>query len=205
MAGSGFDVGFQAHSLIGDTLEITEPQKQKEIKVSLLVNQFTTQERIDIINSTISTEKSFVIDDSYMHKGPTGMSSTYYLGWNEALKSLKMPNIPSLSFELTLSDNNDITIELTNLPHKDGYSGFTTNNNKSNITIYQVSQLSKSGLETIIRHEMGHALGLGHTTAPEDLMYPEIPTDFPYISPCDLDGIKELYKNQTHTNINCSK
>ena len=64
---------------------------------------------------------------------------------------------------------------------------------KSYITIYDTSNLDEEELSTITRHEFGHALGLGHSTAPEDLMAPTIDMTTPYISPCNVAGIVDLY------------
>ena len=58
-------------------------------------------------------------------------------------------------------------------------------------------------LETIVRHELGHALGLAHSTAPEDLMYPTIETNFPYISECDVDAIERLYDGANTSEVIC--
>lgn len=63
---------------------------------------------------------------------------------------------------------------------------------KSEITIY-VDKLSKAQFETILRHEFGHALGLAHSTALEDLMHLTIETNYPYISQCDIDAMVSLY------------
>ena len=52
-------------------------------------------------------------------------------------------------------------------------------------------------------HEFGHALGLAHSTAPEDLMYPTIETNFPYISECDIDAMKALYDGGNTSEVIC--
>ena len=50
---------------------------------------------------------------------------------------------------------------------------------------------------------MGHALGLAHSTAPEDLMAPTITTEFPYISECDVDAIVKLYDDGKSSQVVC--
>ena len=50
---------------------------------------------------------------------------------------------------------------------------------------------------------MGHAIGLAHSTAPEDLMHPEIKTNFPYISECDIDALQSLYDGAKTSQVVC--
>jgi len=109
------------------------------------------------------------------------------------------------------SGEGDITIELTNQMNADGFSGWTNSiadasqNQilKSRITIFSVNNLSTAALETVVRHELGHALGLAHSTAPEDLMYPTIETNFPYISDCDIDAMEKLYDGGNTSEVIC--
>ena len=74
---------------------------------------------------------------------------------------------------------------------------------KSTITIYNVEELSTSQITTIIRHEFGHAIGLAHTTATEELMAPTITTDYPYISPCTIHAIEKLYDGNQKSEVVC--
>ena len=76
---------------------------------------------------------------------------------------------------------------------------------KSTITIYEIDNLSDDLLSAILRHEIGHALGLAHSTAPEDLMAPTIQTDYPYISQCDIDAIISLYNGNQKSQVICEK
>ena len=54
-----------------------------------------------------------------------------------------------------------------------------------------------------MRHEFGHALGLAHSTAPEDLMFPTITTSIPFISECDVDAITSLYNGNRQSEVMC--
>jgi predicted Zn-dependent protease len=64
--------------------------------------------------------------------------------------------------------------------------------------------LTDEELSTIVRHEFGHALGLGHSTAPEDLMAPNIDMTVPYISECNIDAIVNLYNGVQGSTV-CEK
>ena len=76
---------------------------------------------------------------------------------------------------------------------------------KSSITIFNADNLSDSQLSTISRHEFGHAIGLAHSSAPEDLMYPTIETDFPFISDCNISAIIYLYDGNVDEEVICEK
>ena len=172
----------------------------------------------DIVREVILSEESIEIDDSLLHKGPKGTTSTYYVGWTGALgEAAKNPTEFYIPHKFNLIESQkgegEITINLTNMRSGDGYSGYTqsiaddSQNQilKSNITIYEVDKLSKAQFETILRHELGHAFGLAHSTAPEDLMHPTIETDYPYISPCDIDAITLLYDGGKKSDVVCEK
>jgi len=138
------------------------------------------------------------------------------MGWERVLtevsKSHTKFNVPH-QFQIISSSRGegDITIALTNLKDPDGFSGYTKGIVeghqllKATITIYDVDSLSKNKLGAIARHEFGHALGLAHSTATEDLMAPVIQTQYPYISECDLDAIVALYNDDQNTQVVCEK
>ena len=60
-------------------------------------------------------------------------------------------------------------------------------------------------LQTVVRHEFGHSLGLIHSTAPEDLMAPVVTTAYPFISECDVDAITSLYNGNELSQVICEK
>ena len=182
-----------------------------------IINGDKYPEQAEIIRNSILSTESIEIDDNLQHKGPKGTYSTYFMGWNGALdyastikdtKSFIPTNLHVIESKL---GQGDITIELSNLRNGDGYSGYTksitdANNNqilKSHIVIYEIENLSSSQLEAIIMHEMGHGLGLAHSSDPEDLMAPVITTNYPYISECDIDAIVLLYDGGETSQVIC--
>ena len=112
-------------------------------------------------------------------------------------------------FVLTNSqkNNGDIVVILSNIKDRSGNTGYTKTILegeeivKAFITIYDIDSLSDVQLGTIMRHEFGHALGLGHSTAPEDLMAPTIDMTYPYISDCNIGAISDLYAGNSDGEI----
>ena len=173
------------------------------------------QSMIDAMKDAILSTKTVAIDDSLTGKGQKGTSSTYYVGWEGAIENAySEPTkryIPQ-KFDVNGDPNGvgDIEIILTNDVNPDGYSGYTksiVDGNeilKSKITIFKANKLDPDRLASIIRHEFGHAMGLGHSTATEDLMSPMLP-DYPYISGCDVDTLKGLYDGDKNSKVVCQK
>ena len=172
--------------------------------------------KLDLIKEVVYSQKAMKIDDSLLGLGPQGSTSIYYMGWEGALlKASSKPTefyIPD-KFDVISSSTGegDITVRLTDQRSGDGYSGYTrsiadpANHQilKSEIMIYQVDKLSNSQFEAVFRHEFGHALGLAHSTDPHDLMHATIQTEYPYISPCDIDAIRSLYNGSERSQVAC--
>lgn len=174
--------------------------------------------KLDLIKEVVLSQEDIEIDDSLLHKGPKGTTSTYYTGWTGALsKAAEDPTEFYLPNKLEVIESpkgeGDITIRLTDERSGDGYSGFTKSIAdesqhqilKSEITIYEVNKLSDEQFKTILRHEFGHAVGLAHSSDPEDLMHATIQTEYPYISECDIDAVKALYDGKKTSQVVCEK
>ena len=203
---SEFKTRHLIENLRGDTVDTWKSWRLvgTTMNVNIVNARGLADEKIDIIEEAISSKKILQIDDSITHKGPKGMQSTYFAGWKGALENANseetLYNLPT-DFNVIRSygGEGDVIITLSNLRDSDGFTGYTksiVDGNeilKSFITIYDVSNLSDEELQTIVRHEFGHALGLGHSTAPEDLMAPTIDMTVPYISECNIDAIVDLY------------
>lgn len=210
---------FVIQNLRGDTIDTWISWKIAEgdlFHVHVVDSQYATPERLDAILEVIMSNEEIELDDSLLHKGPKGTTSTYYVGWNGALNSIDDNGftIPkNLHFHVTDKGEGHILVELTNLSNVDGYAGYTKSIVdeeqhqilKSTITIYNIDSLGIEQLKTIFRHELGHGFGLAHSTAPEDLMAPTITTNYPYISQCDLDAIALLYDGGQTSQVVCEK
>jgi matrixin len=172
--------------------------------------------KLDLIKDVLLSEKAIEVDDSLLHTGPQGTTSTYYVGWSGALaQATKGPTqfyIPSkLEVIESPTGAGDITIKLTSEESGDGYSGLTKSIAdpsqhqilKSQITIYKADKLSDEQFKTILRHEFGHALGLAHSSSPGDLMHATIQTEYPYISQCDINAVSSLYNGNEKSQVSC--
>ena len=204
-------------NLRGDTTETWVSWNltpNKSLTFTILGESLVSPEKINEIKDVILSEKSLQIDNSLLHKGRKGTSSTYYVGWTGAMKQASQnptKMVVPQKFEYVSPDKGvaDITIKLVSQRDGNGNSGYTQSTVdknqilKSTITIYNVEELSTSQITTIIRHEFGHAIGLAHTTATEELMAPTITTDYPYISPCTIHAIEKLYDGNQKSEVVC--
>lgn len=166
------------------------------------------ENKIQMIHETILSTDSIQINDLLLHKGPAGQFSNFYKGWLGAMNTAssvdtKYPIPTNFHVHKSSSNDGDITITLTKSKSMEGYSGYTKSlldgNQiiKSYITIYQADILTESKITTIVRHELGHAIGLIHSTDPNDLTHDTISTYIPYISECTIEALRELYNGNT--------
>lgn len=189
-------------------IDTTLPWEIKpDAPIQVIINAETSisAEKINAVKNAIMSENSFTKGDK-----------TFYEGWKGALievsKHSTRLSIPT-TFNIIESNEpgNKIIITLTEAKDKYGDSGFTrtvVDHHRlvgANITIYDIDRLTVEEIITITRHEFGHALGLGHSTDPDDLMYEEIITTEPFISDCNINAITELYNEKTLSHILCEK
>jgi len=208
-------------NLAGDEIETWLAWRIPEgesINVKIIEGVFSP-EQVKIIEGVFMSYEAIEIDDSLLHKGPKGQISAYYLGWKGALDAASQNGetvyqIPT-NFKIvdTQGAIGDITIRGVPVKNADGYLGYTNtiadeaNNQvlKADITIYEIKDISEEHFATVLRHEVGHAMGLSHSTDPDDLMAPIITTNYPYMSPCDVQAIHGLYNNNQNSRVICDK
>ncbi len=210
---------YVTENLRGDTVSTAKAWhwvKGNDMAVTIKNDAKISEEKLYAVKDAILSQETIYLDDSITHKGPKGSTSKYYLGWQGVLDHINEIEtkyyLPS-NFKISDSKTNEgrIVIVLSNLKDSDGYTGYTKSILdgeeilKSTITIFDANNLSSEELATIVRHEFGHALGLAHSTAPEDLMAPQISTPHPYISECNVDAILQLYMGNKDSLVTCQK
>jgi hypothetical protein len=185
------------------------------LTVNLLNSDLLTVEQYNAVVYVITSVDSIELNDDFFNKENSDSKSKYYLGWtgalNEAQKNKSVNTIPS-NYNILRSSvgDGDITIQFSEQKDPLGYSGYTQSilqNDvivQSRITIYDVDHMRISDLTTIVRHEFGHALGLDHSSTPDDLMAPIILTALPYISECDVYDVQVLYGGDEYANNACT-
>ncbi|ABX12716.1 peptidase M10A and M12B matrixin and adamalysin [Nitrosopumilus maritimus SCM1] len=186
----------------------------EELDVVFLGSHLLTDKQLDAVVYALTSHDTIELDDS-ANDNLVNSKSTYYLGWEGALtaaQNIDTENTIPTKFNIvsTLSDKNNIVIQFSNYRESDGYSGYArifTHDREilqSHIMIYDVEKLSAEDLTTIIRHEFGHALGLGHSIDSNDLMSNMILTETPYISQCHIDAVRDLYDNNDENFTVCN-
>jgi hypothetical protein len=210
---SSLDKKFLIEPLKGNTIGITVPwhfEQNKIVNVNIVNADTVPSEKIAVIKDAILSKKVVSVDGSVLQQDSFDIGSVYYAGWQGALKKASEKPTKFLipkNFNIIESPKGegDIIIKLSPLKNDEGYLGDTKLEVdsgkvvKSVITIYDIGNLSNKDLSGIIRHEFGHALGLGHSTTSDDLMHDIINNQHVYISNCDIGAIDELYNgNESH-------
>ena len=168
---------------------------------------------VHAIKKAIISTDILEIPNDLAFGGKEGTFSYYWIGWKGAIDYLREQNGIEKPLEIVFTDKDtaDITITLTNSKSGEAYSGVTNSivNDKektilsSEVIIYEADKLSVEELEILIRHEFGHVAGLAQSTSPDDLMYPIIQTNVPWVSLCDAKALMHLYSGGKTSQVIC--
>ncbi len=200
----------QAFALMNDEQPIEFAWNKETINVVLVNDVYTNNDRIAEVTEVVTSTEFYTVEDNLLHKDIPGIYSPYYRGWQGALDNTNSTDI-KLNFEVTNQGGGDIIISLTPQSSPDGYSGsakplFVNGEiSKVYITVYDIDKISLNGLYSVLMHEMGHALGLGHSTAPEEVMYEKITTPYPYVTPCMMLALDQAYQENKPGLVTCLK
>ena len=184
-----------------ENIEIQVPWQEKNdktIRITIVNNAGLSEEKISGIKKVIESEEYYVED-----------GQVFFEGWAGALQFI---NYANTKFDITVSDKmirGDIVLELSKQKNP-SHNGWTTSNYvrnhivMANIEIYDANNIPTIPLENLVRHELGHALGLAHASSQGDLMHEKIGTEKKFISDCNLEGLKFLNNGYSFTNVDCS-
>ena len=155
--------------------------------------------------------------------GTTGTSSIIYDTWASLLQTMqdrgsgKLPTLKIVNDNAS-RQNADIKIIFEGEPHPQGkglgvttasYDGQTLEIVSVEIHIYQSYQSYQEDiLGPVLRHELGHALGLGHSTSMTSIMYNRVvivnDKVIGTIGECESEAVETAYIKNTIKDITCS-
>jgi hypothetical protein len=141
-------------------------------------------------------------------------NSTTFAEWNELLSSLSGLHAPTL--KLAQEGNANIKVILTNSEHPEGKMGrtlvYTVKGTgeiiSASVYVYSADRaLAQGTLEKAVEHELGHALGLAHSTDPDSIMFPVLEVEngsiSNHIGSCEERGISVLYSESKIGTTDC--
>jgi len=159
-----------------------------------ILSQELTERKIDICCTWGTELKDGVL--TYSIKKSNDLEkivNSAFSEWEKNLNNIQFKNI---------KNNNDADIEIKleneNTDQEGGKAviyfdkrGFIENVEISVSKSSNGLKLNRTILEHITKHEIGHALGLGHSQFPNSLMSPTVNETVKQISACEIDAVKD--------------
>jgi Matrixin len=159
-----------------------------------ILSQELTERKIDICCTWGTELKDGVL--TYSIKKSNDLEKIVNSAFSEWEKNLN--NIQFKSIKNTKDADIEIKLEKENTDQEGGKAviyfdkrGFIENVEISVSKSSNGLKLNRTIVEHITKHEIGHALGLGHSQFPNSLMSPTVNETVKQISACEIDAVKD--------------
>jgi hypothetical protein len=201
---------------------------KESVKVALFTNDMDPLMSDQIIRN-VTREIAFINyqsdeeNQTSSTENTTTVTPLVYDSWVRLLQTMQTRqgvNLPTMNIvsDEAASQNADIKIFFEGKPHPEGsalgmttamYDGQTLEIVSADIHIYRSYQSYQEGiLGAILRHELGHALGLGHSTDMTSIMYKRVVIKndvvIGVIGQCESDALEMAYIENKIRDISCN-